>query len=82
MTVDEAYASVTAYLIDVFEIPKEQIRPEALLQDDLDFDSIDAVDLMVKLQEATGRKVTPKEFESIRTVRDLAVLVQALHNCE
>lgn len=78
MTADEAYSRITSYLTDTFEIPLEKVHPDALLVDDLDLDSIDAVDLMVKLQEVTGRKVTPEQFENVRTVQDLVVLVQAL----
>ena len=78
MTADEAYSEVFTYLTGVFEIPAADIRPDANLKDDLDLDSIDAVDLMVKLQEATGQKVTPQQFETVRTVQDLVALVQAL----
>lgn len=79
MTSEDAYSQVVAYLTDVFEIPAADIRPDARLMEDLDLDSIDAVDLMVKLQETTGQKVTPEQFETIRTVQDLVTLVQALH---
>ncbi len=79
MTSDEAYREIVRHLTETFEIPAEDIRPDALLVDDLDFDSIDAVDMMVKLQEATGRKVSPDQFENVRTVQDLVELVQALH---
>lgn len=75
---DETYKEVVGYLTDDFEIPAEQIHPDAKLQDDLELDSIDAVDLMVKFQEATGKKVTPDQFEGIETVRDLVVLVETL----
>ena len=78
MSADEAYREVFAYLTSVFEIPAADIRPDANLKDDLDLDSIDAVDLMVKLQETTGQKVTPEQFETVRTVQDLVMLVQAL----
>jgi acyl carrier protein len=78
MTADEAYNEVFAYLTGVFEIPAADIHPNANLKDDLDLDSIDAVDLMVKLQETTGQKVSPQQFETVRTVQDLVGLVQAL----
>jgi len=78
MTSEQAYAQITSYLTDTFEIPAEQVRPDALLIDDLGLDSIDAVDLMVKLQEQTGKKVSPDQFETIRTVQDLVTLVQSL----
>ncbi len=75
---DATYQEVVGYLTDDFEIPADRIRPEAKLQDDLELDSIDAVDLMVKFQEATGKKVTPDQFEGIETVADLVVLVESL----
>lgn len=78
MTPEQAYSQIVTYLTDTFEIPADQVRLEALLIDDLGLDSIDAVDLMVKLQEQTGRKVSPDQFENVRTVQDLVTLVQSL----
>ena len=61
-----------------FEILPERITPEAGLFTDLDLDSIDAVDLAIKLQELTGRRVTPQEFKGIRTVGDVVQTVRRL----
>ncbi len=79
MTKDEAFQLVSRNLVDIFEIEAAEIQPQALLQDDLNLDSIDAVDMMVQLQEETGKKVTPEQFETIKTVEDLVQLVQDLH---
>ncbi len=62
---------LSKYLQDLFEIPAESIVPEARLFEDLDLDSIDAVDLIIKLQEYTGRRISPKEFKSVRTISDV-----------
>jgi acyl carrier protein len=51
---------------------------EADLFADLGLDSIDAVDLAIKLQEMTGKRVKPQEFKSIRTVGDVVATVQQL----
>ncbi|MFC7290838.1 acyl carrier protein [Hirschia litorea] len=75
MTREEAYAEISKNLIEIFEIPAEDIKPEATLMDDLGLDSIDAVDMMVQLQETTGKKVTPEQFENIKSVDDLVSLV-------
>jgi acyl carrier protein len=80
MTKDDIYREIADYLTGTFEVPASKIRPDALLQDDLDLDSIDAVDLMVKLQETTGRKVSADQFETIRTVADLVTLVETLQS--
>lgn len=79
MTRDEAFALIRKNLVEIFEIDEAQITPDAKLMDDLELDSIDAVDMMVQIQEETGQKVTPEEFETIVTVDDLVTLVHKLH---
>ncbi len=58
-------------LHDEFEIDPSTVVPEANLFTDLDIDSIDAIDLIVKLKDMTGRKIPPEEFKSVRTVGDV-----------
>lgn len=58
-------------MVELFEIDTQEIRPEALLVEDLDVDSIDAVDIAVEMQELTGTKIQPQEFKDIRTVQDI-----------
>jgi len=52
--------------------------PDADLAQDLDLDSIDAVDLVVELQKLTGRKIKPEEFKTVRTVGDVVERVYEL----
>ena len=78
MSKDDIYARLSARLTDMFEVPTEKIRPDARLYEDLDLDSIDAVDLVVKLQEITGRRIAPQEFKTVRTVSDVVDKVYAL----
>lgn len=70
-TKDQIYSSLQEILIDLFEIPDSDISPEASLYQDLDLDSIDSVDLVLKLQEVTGVKVKPEDFKQVRTVQDV-----------
>ena len=71
-------AKLKACLVDLFEVPEEDITLEARLSEDLDLDSIDAVDLVVKLQELTGQRIKPDEFRSVRTVQDVVDRVYEL----
>ena len=75
---DEVYRRLARYLTDMFEVPEEKIRSEARLYEELDLDSIDALDLVVKLQEITGRRISPHEFKTVRTVGDVVDRVTAL----
>lgn len=65
-------------LVDDFEINEELIKPEANLFEDLELDSIDAVDLAVKLQCFTDKKITPENFKKIRTIDDVVNAVEEL----
>jgi len=78
MSQDEVYKRLKEYLEELFEIAPERVQREARLYEDLDLDSIDAVDLVVKLQELTGRRIAPKEFKSVRTVGDVVDRVHDL----
>ena len=73
------YAQIAEYLVTAFEVPRDLISPGADLVDKLNLDSIDAIDLMVRLQEITGRKVAPDDFKSVRTIDDVLNLVQRMH---
>jgi acyl carrier protein len=71
-------AKLRELLADKFEVDPARITPEADLYRDLDLDSIDAVDLVIKLQEMTGRRIKPEEFKSVRTIGDVCVAVDRL----
>ncbi len=74
---DDVLATLVGYLQEMFEVPEEKIIASARLAEDLDLDSIDAVDLIVKLQQYTGKKIEPAEFKSVRTVGDVVERVHA-----
>lgn len=74
----EILAQIAEYMVTLFDTKPESIVPEADLVEDLDLDSIDAVDLILKLQELTGRKIKAEEFKSVRTVGDVVDRVYAL----
>tara|TARA_R110000868_G_scaffold166806_4_gene400930 strand:+ start:7871 stop:8122 length:252 start_codon:yes stop_codon:yes gene_type:complete len=80
MTREEVQLKLTEFLVELFEVSPGDISPNALLAEDLDLDSIDAVDLILKLQEFTGRKVSSEQFRTVRTVDDVIDQVHALLN--
>jgi acyl carrier protein len=68
---EEIYPWVVDILNEMFELDKAKITGEANLYTDLDIDSIDAVDLAVKLKELTGKRLQPEVFKNVRTVQDV-----------
>ena len=77
-TREEIYTKLLEILVEDFEISKDIITPNANLFDDLELDSIDAVDLAVKLQTFTNKKITPENFKEICTVDDVVNAVEEL----
>ncbi len=75
---DELLERLRGYMTELFEIEPETVTLEARLSEDLDLDSIDAVDLVVKLQELTGNRIKPDEFKSVRTVEDVIECMQGV----
>ena len=72
------YAGVSSLLVKLFEVDPQDIKPEARLYEDLELDSIDAVDMIVHLQKKTGKKIKPEEFKAVRTVQDVVDAVERL----
>jgi len=79
---NEILSRVGGYMVALFDTPAEAITLNADLQKDLDLDSIDAVDLIVKLQEFTGQKIKPDEFKTVRTVGDVVDRIYDLINAD
>ena len=80
MNKDDIYQEVTGLLVKLFELSPEQVTPQARLYEDLDLDSIDAVDMVVHLQKRTGKKIKPEDFKTVRTVQDVVDAVERLHS--
>jgi acyl carrier protein len=68
---NEIYDWVTDVLKQQFQIPEEDLRPDVHLFDDLDLDSIDAIDLAVRLEEKTGLSLKEENLKEMQTIQDV-----------
>jgi acyl carrier protein len=75
---DEVYQRLSNLLVDMFEVDPDAIVPTARLYEDLDVDSIDAVDLIVELRSITGKQIDPEVFKMVRTVDDVVKAVMEI----
>lgn len=75
---DAIFEHIANTLAELFEIEKDSITLDAHLNDDLDIDSIDAIDLVVELKKFIGKKISPEDFKSVRTVEDVVNAVYSL----
>ena len=70
MTKDQLFVKLKEILVNDFEVDENSIVPEAHLVNDLDLDSIDFIDLVVKTKSFIHGKINPELFKSVRTVQD------------
>ena len=73
---EDVYSVLKEALVNLFEIEEDKVTLESRLYEELDIDSIDAVDLLVYLKEKTGKKPDAESFRDVRSVGDV---VDALH---
>lgn len=71
MNKEELYTHLVSVLQETFEVDPGIIRPDARLREDLDIDSIDAVDIIVQFRPMVGKRLTPDAFKSVRTLQDV-----------
>ena len=76
MTKDELFVKVKEILVGEFELDESLVVPEANLVTDLDLDSIDFIDLVVKTKEFIPGKIDPEIFKNVRTVQDAVDALQ------
>lgn len=77
-TKEQIFEELKNILIEELEIPENDINLDANLFTDLDLDSIDAVDIAVRMQKFTNKKLSPAEFKQIKTVNDIVEAVYGL----
>ncbi len=74
---DEILSKIKEVMDENFEIDSAKVTLEAKLVDDLDIDSIDAVDLIVSLQNFSQKRFSAEDFKSVKTVGDIVDIVHA-----
>jgi acyl carrier protein len=78
MTREDILQKIQDILIEEFEIEREAVVPEAKLYQDLELDSIDAVDLLVKMKGLIPGKIDPESFKKAATIQDVVDILYPL----
>lgn len=74
-TKEELFDEIVRVMGDLFEVDTEGVTRESRLVEDLDLDSIDAVDMIVHLQNMIGKRIKPEAFKSVHTVGDVVDVI-------
>lgn len=75
ITKDEVFNQVRDAMVELFELEPDRVVGTSRLDEDLELDRIDAVELVVHLQDRIGEKVKPEDFWSVKTVDDVVNVI-------
>ncbi|MCX7093660.1 MAG: acyl carrier protein [Methylobacter sp.] len=78
-TPEQIHATLRQLMSEMFELAPEDIDLNARLSEDLDIDSIDAVDLMVRLRNIIGKRINPEDFKNTRTIQDVVDVIYRIN---
>lgn len=79
---EEIFATLQAALVELFELEAERVTLDANLYEDLEIDSIDAVDLIDHIKRQTGKKIAAEQFKAVRSVGDVVEAVYQLTHAD
>ena len=71
MSEDAIYIKLKEIMVLEFQLNADSISPDKLLAEDLELDSLDAVDLLLSLGDYLNEKLDPSLFKDARTVQDM-----------
>ena len=77
-TREDIFNTLRTAMVELFELEPERVSLESNLYQDLEIDSIDAVDLIDHIKRKTGKKITAEDFKTVRTVNDVVEAVYRL----
>ncbi len=75
MSREDIFAILKNALIELFEIDEAKISLDAKIYEDLEIDSIDAIDLIDHIKRQTGHRLLPEDFKSVQTLGDIVEAV-------
>ena len=79
-TKEEIFNKIKKDLVALFELDEDDISMDSKIFEDLDLDSIDAVDLIVKIQKEIGKRISPEDFKQVRTIGDVVEVLYRISN--
>jgi acyl carrier protein len=78
MNEEQLFSNIRRILVEQFEVEEARVTLHANLYEELEIDSIDAVDLLVQIKEMTGKKIAPDTFKEVRTIGDVIGAITSL----
>jgi acyl carrier protein len=77
---EEILEHVRRAIAELFEIEPSVVQLDTKVVEDLDLDSIDAIELAVRMEALTGQRFDPERFREMRTIRDVVDILDDILN--
>ena len=71
------FEKVREIIVDNLNVDPDKVTPDAHIKDDLGADSIDAVSIILELEDTYGIKINTDDIEAISTVSKLVSYVES-----
>ena len=72
------FEKVAAMLAEQLGIPQSKVTLDSKIVDDLGADSLDVVELLMQLEDETGKTIPDEEVTKIKTVGELVEVLEKL----
>lgn len=72
------FEKIKEMIISELNVPEEKITLEARLAEDLGADSIDAVELIMKIEDEFNLEVSDDDAQNLKTVGDLVKYLESV----
>ncbi|HTX90711.1 MAG TPA: acyl carrier protein [Anaerolineales bacterium] len=71
------FDEVKAIIVDLLGVDAAKVKPEARFREDLEADSLDLVELIMKFEDTFGAEISDEEAQKITTVGDAVKFVES-----
>jgi acyl carrier protein len=74
--VADTFEEVKAIIVDLLGVDEAKVKPEARFREDLEADSLDLVELIMKFEDTFGTEISDEDAQKITTVGDAVSFVE------
>ena len=70
------FEEIKSAIVEALNVKEDEVTPEANLRDDLGIDSLDAVELVMELEDTFSVKIEDSEAQNFVTVKDIVDFIE------
>jgi acyl carrier protein len=71
------FDEIKAIIVDLLGVDEAKVKPEARFREDLEADSLDLVELIMKFEDVFGTEISDEDAQKITTVGEAIMFVDA-----